>query len=74
MGKLTEAQIGKGQTALGKIESALKKGKGSNLAELSSEYYSLIPQDFGRKRPPSINTIGMLEQQQDPDIVVFVWG
>jgi len=65
MGKLTEAQIGKGQTALGKIESALKKGKGSNLAELSSEYYSLIPQDFGRKRPPSINTIGMLEQQQE---------
>ncbi|OLQ02258.1 Poly [ADP-ribose] polymerase 3 [Symbiodinium microadriaticum] len=48
MGKLTEAQIGKGQTALGKIE-----------------YYSLIPQDFGRKRPPSINTIGMLEQQQE---------
>ena len=29
----------------------------------SSEFYTLIPQDFGRKRPPMINTVQLLESQ-----------
>jgi len=63
MGKLTEAQIGKGQAVLEKIEAALKKGNKDTLATLSSQYYSLIPQDFGRKRPVSINTAELLQTQ-----------
>lgn len=64
MGKLTAAQIAKGQAVLDKIEVALKK-KGSDLDELSSQYFSLIPHDFGRKRPTSIKTADLLEQQQE---------
>lgn len=65
MGKLTEAQIGKGQAVLEKIEAALKKGNKDTLATLSSQYYSLIPQDFGRKRPISINTVELLQTQME---------
>merc|ERR1719316_1090230 len=49
MGKLTEAQIGKGQAVLDKIEKALG-GSADTLAKLSSEFYTLIPHDFGRQR------------------------
>mmetsp|Transcript_130232 Transcript_130232/g.309007 ORF Transcript_130232/g.309007 Transcript_130232/m.309007 type:complete len:706 (-) Transcript_130232:33-2150(-) len=65
MGKLTEKQIVKGQGVLDKIEAALKKKGKSALDDLSSEYFSLIPHDFGRKRPTSINTVDLLQQQQE---------
>lgn len=63
MGKLTEAQIGKGQAVLEKIQAALKKGNKDELATLSSQFYSLIPHDFGRQRPKSINTEKLVEQE-----------
>jgi len=64
MGKLTEAQIGKGQGVLKKIRAALKsKSVQSALDSLSSEYYTLIPHDFGRKRPPALSNIKMLQTQ-----------
>ena len=58
LGKLTAAQIGKGQKVLDKIEAALKKKgwwrvtdlkclAGADLDDLSSQYFSLIPHDFG---------------------------
>eukprot|EP00931_Biecheleriopsis_adriatica_P012664 TRINITY_DN11386_c0_g1_i1.p1 TRINITY_DN11386_c0_g1~~TRINITY_DN11386_c0_g1_i1.p1 ORF type:complete len:523 (+),score=161.20 TRINITY_DN11386_c0_g1_i1:162-1571(+) len=65
LGKLTEAQIGKGQAVLEKIAAALKKANATTLADLSSQFYSLIPHDFGRKRPVSINNSELLEQQQE---------
>jgi len=63
MGKLTEAQIGKGQAVLEKIQAALKKGNADTLADLSSQFYSLIPHDFGRSRPKSINSEKLVEQE-----------
>merc|ERR1711959_652636 len=41
-----------------------KKDKKS-LNSLSSEYYTLIPHDFGFKVPPEINTQEMLEAEQE---------
>ncbi|CAE8652213.1 unnamed protein product, partial [Polarella glacialis] len=62
MGKLTEAQIGKGQVVLDKIQTSLsKRGKKDFLAALSSEFYSLVPHDFGRKVPPAIDSGELLE-------------
>eukprot|EP00929_Paragymnodinium_shiwhaense_P008076 TRINITY_DN1119_c0_g2_i1.p1 TRINITY_DN1119_c0_g2~~TRINITY_DN1119_c0_g2_i1.p1 ORF type:complete len:567 (-),score=178.91 TRINITY_DN1119_c0_g2_i1:332-2032(-) len=63
MGKLTEAQIGKGQTVLETIEEELKKKRPvtEKLESLSSEFYSLIPHNFGRNRPPAIKTDEMLQ-------------
>lgn len=62
MGKLTEAQIGKGQVVLDKLQAELDgSGDASELARLSSEFYSLVPHNFGRSRPPAITTHDMLE-------------
>lgn len=63
MGKLTEAQIGKGQAVLEQIQAELKK-KGTDakkLEVLSSEFYTLIPHNFGRTRPPAISNDDMLQ-------------
>eukprot|EP00434_Breviolum_minutum_P001435 symbB.v1.2.001263.t1/scaffold65.1/size366479/10 len=49
LGKLTEQQIEKGQDVL----------------DLSSEYYTLIPHDFGFKVPPVINTKEMVEAEEE---------
>lgn len=63
MGKLTEAQIAKGQKVLNRLKGALKNPK--QVEELSSEFYTLIPHDFGRKRPPPIATKEALKAQED---------
>lgn len=65
MGKLTEAQIKKGQAVLEKLKAELKKSKSNEttLDTLSSEFYSLIPHNFGWKRPPGIKTDKMLEEK-----------
>lgn len=65
MGKLTEAQIKKGQGVLDKLKAELKKSKSNDttLDTLSSEFYSLIPHNFGWKRPPGIKTDKMLEEK-----------
>lgn len=63
MGKLTAAQIGKGQLVLDEIEAQLKNSKPNKdkLEKLSSEFYTLIPTITGRTRPPPINTDDMLQ-------------
>jgi poly [ADP-ribose] polymerase len=65
LGKISKAQIAKGFEALEKIEEALKKNMTSQLAELSSEFYTLIPHNFGRQRPPTISSAETLQQKMD---------
>ncbi|CAJ1401355.1 unnamed protein product [Effrenium voratum] len=65
LGKLTEEQIEKGQAVLQKMDSALAKKGDKSLVDLSSEYYTLIPHDFGFKVPPVINTKEMLEAEEE---------
>merc|ERR1711988_494492 len=67
MGKLTEAQIVKGRKVLEKLKTVLSKSK-SNTAELeslSSEFYTLIPHNFGWKKPPTINSSDMLQAEME---------
>jgi len=62
LGKLTEAQIGKGQMVLDKLEKELNKGGNKQALEvLSSEFYTLIPHNFGRQRAPAIDTPDKLQ-------------
>lgn len=62
LGALTKAQIKKGNAVLEKIESELDKmangGKKNNkvLEALSSEFYTTIPHNFGRKKPTVIDS------------------
>eukprot|EP01006_Ploeotia_vitrea_P052453 TRINITY_DN67689_c12_g5_i1.p1 TRINITY_DN67689_c12_g5~~TRINITY_DN67689_c12_g5_i1.p1 ORF type:complete len:572 (-),score=151.96 TRINITY_DN67689_c12_g5_i1:109-1617(-) len=65
LGKLSKAQIEKGQAVLDQLEPLVdaKKQNRSAINELSSRYYTLIPHTFGRKVPPAIATKEMLNEQ-----------
>jgi len=65
LGKLSAAQIAKGQDVLTRIEAALDGGTPMELMNLSSEYYTLIPHVFGMMVPPPINTNDLLEKEQE---------
>jgi len=68
MGKLTKVQIEKGDKVLDGIEAILaqavegklSQGQSMQLLGLSAQYYSLIPHNFGVKKPPPINTQDLL--------------
>jgi len=66
LGKISKAQLAKGFAVLEEIEAAIKAGKsGSVLAELSSRFYTVIPQDFGRTIPPVMKTPEEVQQKND---------
>jgi len=65
MGKLTEAQIGKGQKVLDKLRKDLRSGNTKAIDETSSLFYTLIPHDFGRRRPPPISSKAALEAKEE---------
>lgn len=58
LGKISKMQIAKGFEVLEEIEDILKSEKLNNkkINDLSSKFYTLIPHDFGRQRPPPINS------------------
>jgi len=71
LGKLSKSQIEKGDKVLDKVEALINEQKddASNVKKaatqakfqsLSAEYYTLIPHDFGVKKPPIITTPEML--------------
>lgn len=71
LGKLSKTQIAKGFECLDEIEKALNAKKpNSVLTELSSKFYTLIPHDFGRRIPPSINDHESLRQKMDMLLVL----
>lgn len=72
LGKLSKLQIAKGFEVLEEIEAALKEKPVSStkINDLSSKFYTVIPQDFGRQRPPPINTEELLQKKYDMLIVM----
>ncbi|XP_026580993.1 poly [ADP-ribose] polymerase 3 isoform X2 [Pseudonaja textilis] len=72
LGKLSKQQIAKGFEALETLEEALKKQPLSQkqLEELSSRFYTIIPHNFGRSRPPSINTEEVVQAKKDMLLVL----
>lgn len=71
LGKISKVQIAKGFEALEQIEDAIKNKKTSKLDDLSSLFYTLIPHDFGRQRPPTISNEDTLRRKMDMLIVNF---
>ena len=45
--------------------SIADKKAAKNLTELTSRFYTLIPHDFGRQRPPVINTLEIVREKMD---------
>uniref|UniRef100_A0A3Q0SZ07 Poly [ADP-ribose] polymerase n=1 Tax=Amphilophus citrinellus TaxID=61819 RepID=A0A3Q0SZ07_AMPCI len=71
LGKLSKAQIAKGFEVLEEIEAAMdqKSGRG-RLEELSSKFYTEIPHNFGRNRPPTINDKEIVEKKKEMLLVL----
>ena len=65
LGKLSKSQIAKGFEVLDEMESTMKKKKTTGLMELSSQFYTIIPHNFGRQRPPVISTLETVRQKLD---------
>jgi poly [ADP-ribose] polymerase len=72
LGKLSKGQIAKGFEILEEIEAYMKSKTKSKtkIYELSSKFYTAIPQDFGRQRPPPIDTEELLQKKYDMLVVL----
>eukprot|EP00932_Pfiesteria_piscicida_P003974 SRR837773.1388.p2 GENE.SRR837773.1388~~SRR837773.1388.p2 ORF type:complete len:458 (+),score=223.16 SRR837773.1388:236-1609(+) len=76
LGKLSKAQIEKGDGVLDKIQAVLDEGgitsadpvtkakASAALATHSAEFYTMIPHDFGTKKPPVINNSELLGSEK----------
>lgn len=69
LGKLSKQQIARGFEALEALEEALKDpgnvAGGRSLEDLSSHFYTVIPHNFGRNRPPLIKSLELLRAKKD---------
>lgn len=66
LGKLSKQQIAKGFEALEEIEDAIKKKSDeSKLTELTSKFFTIIPHNFGRNRPPVIRDDAILQDKKE---------
>ena len=71
LGKLSKLQISKGFEVLEEIEEVIKKkGTYAKIAELSSKFYTVIPQDFGRRTPTPIQNQELLQAKYDMLVVL----
>ncbi|XP_035008750.1 protein mono-ADP-ribosyltransferase PARP3 [Hippoglossus stenolepis] len=67
LGKLSKVQIAKGFDVLEEIEAAMSKKNppAARLEELSSKFFTTIPHNFGRNRPPTIASKDIVEQKKE---------
>uniref|UniRef100_A0A1A8S5V3 Poly [ADP-ribose] polymerase n=1 Tax=Nothobranchius rachovii TaxID=451742 RepID=A0A1A8S5V3_9TELE len=66
LGKLSKVQIAKGFEVLEEIEAAMTQKTGKNLLEeLSSKFFTTIPHNFGRNRPPTINDKEVIAKKKE---------
>ncbi|KAG4108431.1 poly polymerase catalytic domain-containing protein [Neocallimastix lanati (nom. inval.)] len=65
LGKLTKDHIKKSYGVLKKLDEELSnpQPKLTVLADLTSEFYTIIPHDFGRTKPPVINNKELLKKK-----------
>jgi poly [ADP-ribose] polymerase len=65
LGFLKPHIITQGLAKLKQIEQSLSSATKAELTNLSSEYYSLIPHNFGMKTPPAITTGAMVQKEAE---------
>jgi hypothetical protein len=63
LGKLSKNQISNGYVVLQKIQEVLDGNATDDVADLSSEFYSIIPHDFGRRKPQALDTLELVKQK-----------
>ncbi len=65
LGQLSKAQVQKGFDALDEIEQAMNTNNAAALMTATSRFYTVIPHDFGRRKPPVINAPETLQKKRD---------
>ncbi|XP_034142896.1 protein mono-ADP-ribosyltransferase PARP3 isoform X1 [Esox lucius] len=72
LGKLSKLQIAKGFEVLEEIDGAMKERKTSRtkLEELSSKFFTTIPHNFGRNRPPVIDSSEIVDKKKEMLLVL----
>ncbi|KAL8585846.1 hypothetical protein ACOMHN_040071 [Nucella lapillus] len=66
LGKLSKTQIAKGFEILEELEEAVaKKSPRNKLQALSSQFYTAVPHDFGRRTPPVIDNAEGVQMKYD---------
>ena len=66
LGALTKTQIQKGYDKLAELEDAIKHNRGqSTYAHLTSQFFTQIPHNFGRARPPVLSTLDEVAKKFD---------
>ncbi|KAJ3121538.1 Poly [ADP-ribose] polymerase 2 [Nowakowskiella sp. JEL0407] len=66
LGKLTKRSLMKGFEVLNRVSDVLNSAVGNQnalLTQLSSEFYTYIPHNFGMNRPPLISTMEMVKRK-----------
>jgi len=63
LGKLSKTQVDKGTKILEDLEKALEHGKSKEYGTLTSQYYTTVPHNFGRTKPPVIATKEQLQKE-----------
>lgn len=73
LGKLSKLQIAKGFEVLEEIEAAIDQGgKMALLQDLSSKFFTTIPHNFGRTRPPTIDKKEIVKTKKEMLMVRFL--
>ena len=67
LGKLSKRQIQAAYSILSEVQQALSQGSSdSHILDLSNRFYTLIPHDFGMKKPPLLNNANSVQVAPRP--------
>jgi len=65
LGQLSKSQVEKGFEVLEDLEDAIKGKKSKSVEQITSRFYTVIPHAFGRRVPPVIDTLELLEKKYE---------
>src|SRR5687768_14793157 len=65
LGQLSKTQVEKGFEVLEELEEAIEKKKTKAIEQVTSRFYTVIPHAFGRRVPPIIDTMELLQKKFD---------
>ncbi|HEY5924633.1 MAG TPA: WGR domain-containing protein, partial [Kofleriaceae bacterium] len=65
LGQLSKTQVEKGFEVLEELEDAIEKRKNKLIETVTSRFYTVIPHAFGRRVPPIIDTMELLQKKFD---------
>jgi poly [ADP-ribose] polymerase len=65
LGQLSKSQVEKGFEVLEELEDAIKAKKAKQVEQVTSRFYTVIPHAFGRRVPPLIDSLELLQKKFD---------